>query len=108
MATRGWRMNFLRWLDERAQNQSRQLRDMLSACLISTGKGTVRWAWEKSWLFSVKSMYEHLFSGETNKPNKGIWKSKVPLFKTEGHFSLIGSPTISHGRDYYFSVHLNS
>jgi hypothetical protein len=79
MAARGWRMNFRRWLDKRAQNQSRQPTHMLSACPISTGKDTVRWAWEKSELFSVKSMYEHLFSGETNKPNKGIWKSKVPL-----------------------------
>jgi hypothetical protein len=29
--------------------------------------------------FSTKSMYEHLFSGETDNLNKKLWKSKIPL-----------------------------
>lgn len=38
MSERGWRMNFHRWLNERAQNQLRQLRDMLAACALSNEK----------------------------------------------------------------------
>jgi hypothetical protein len=34
MASRGWVLNFRRWLDERAQNQLRQLRDMLTCCAL--------------------------------------------------------------------------
>jgi hypothetical protein len=43
MAERGWRMNFRRWLDERAQTQLRQLRDMLSTCALSNEKDKVKW-----------------------------------------------------------------
>jgi hypothetical protein len=42
MTERGWRMNFKRWLDERAQNQLRQLRDMLSYCALSNEKDKVK------------------------------------------------------------------
>lgn len=27
----------------------------------------------------MKTIYEHLFSGETDNPNKKLWKSKIPL-----------------------------
>jgi pyridoxine/pyridoxamine 5'-phosphate oxidase len=47
MASRGWILNFRKWLDERAQNQLRQLRDMLVSCALSDGKDTVKWMWEK-------------------------------------------------------------
>jgi hypothetical protein len=79
MAARGWRLQFRRWLDERAQNQLRQLRDLLVVCLLSNEKDIARWSWEKSGTFSVKSMYNHLFSGDPDEPNTKLWKSKIPL-----------------------------
>jgi hypothetical protein len=79
IAERGWRLNFRRWLDERAQNQWRQMRDMLATCALSPQKDLVKWTWEKTRNFSVKSMYDHLCSGDVNEPNKKIWKSKIPL-----------------------------
>jgi hypothetical protein len=79
MAQRGWRMNFRRRLNENQQNQLRQMRDMLSACALSTEKDMVKWIWEKSGTFSVKSMYNHLFSLEGNNPTKKLWKAKVPM-----------------------------
>jgi hypothetical protein len=38
MASKRWNLNFRRWLDERAQNQLRQLRDMLTCCALSNEK----------------------------------------------------------------------
>jgi hypothetical protein len=79
MAQRGWRLTFRRWLNESQQTQLRQLRDMLSACALSNEKDRVKWIWEKSGAFSVKSMYNHLFSLERNNPKKALWKAKVPM-----------------------------
>jgi hypothetical protein len=70
MAERGWRMNFRRWLNERDQKHFSQMRDMLAACALSNEKDRVTWILEKTGNFSVKSMYKHLFSLETSKPNK--------------------------------------
>jgi hypothetical protein len=39
----------------------------------------VKWTWEKFGKFSVKSMYKHLFSLETNNPNKKLWEAKIPM-----------------------------
>jgi hypothetical protein len=79
MTQRGWRMNFRRWLNENQQNQLRQLRDMLAACALSTENDMVKWIWEKSGTFSVKSMYNHLFSLEGSNPKKKLWKAKLPM-----------------------------
>jgi mannosylglycoprotein endo-beta-mannosidase len=78
MAQRGWRMNFRRWLNENQQNQLRQMRDMLSPCALSTEKDIVKWIWEKSGTFSVKSMYNHLFSLEGNNQKRNCGKLKYP------------------------------
>jgi hypothetical protein len=78
MAQRGWRMNFRRRLNENQQNQLRQMRDMLSACALSTEKDMVKWIWEKSGTFSVKSMYNHLFSLEGNNQKRNCGKLKYP------------------------------
>jgi hypothetical protein len=48
MAAGGWGLRFRRWLDERAQNQLRQLRDMLVVCPLSNENDIARWSWEKS------------------------------------------------------------
>jgi hypothetical protein len=72
-------MNFRRWLNESQQNQLRQLRDMLAACALSNEKDLVKWTWEKSGTFSVKSMYTHLFSLDINNPNKKPWEAKIPM-----------------------------
>jgi hypothetical protein len=79
MTERGWRMNFRRWLDERSQSQLKQLRDMLSTCALSNEKDIVKWTWEKSRKFLVKSMYKHLFSWDINKPNKKLCEAKIPM-----------------------------
>jgi hypothetical protein len=79
MARRGWRINFRRWLDERAQSQLRHLRDMLSTCALSNERDVVKSTWEKSGKFSVKSMYKHLFSWDINKPDKKLWEAKLPM-----------------------------
>jgi hypothetical protein len=55
------------------------MRDMLAACALSNEKDRVKWIWEKTGNFSVKSMYKHLFSLQTNKPNKKLWEAKIPM-----------------------------
>jgi mannosylglycoprotein endo-beta-mannosidase len=79
MAQRGWRLTFRRWLNESQQTQLRQLRDMLFTCALSNEKDRVKWVWEKSGAFSVKSMYNHLFRSERNDPKKALWKAKIPM-----------------------------
>lgn len=79
MASRGWVLNFRRWLDERAQNQLRQLRDMLTCCALFDERDLAKWVWEKSGIFSVKSMYAHMFCNDIHNPNHKLWKSKAPL-----------------------------
>jgi len=46
---------------------------------IGTNPDTPKWVWEKSGMFSVKSLYEHMFHTEIYKPNKRLWKAKIPL-----------------------------
>jgi hypothetical protein len=46
MASRGWRMNFRRWLNERAQNQLRQMRDILATCVVSNERDRAICVWE--------------------------------------------------------------
>jgi hypothetical protein len=48
MARRGWRLTFRRWLDENAQNQMRQLRDILASCALGSGRDKPIWNWEKT------------------------------------------------------------
>jgi hypothetical protein len=79
MAQRGWRLSFRRWLDERKQNQLRRLLDMINSFAIGREDDRPKWNWEKSGSFSVKSTYKHLFSDESNEPNKRIWRAKIPL-----------------------------
>jgi hypothetical protein len=52
---------------------------MLSSCALSNEKDKVKWTWEKFGKFSVKSMYKHRFSLETNNTNKRLWEAKIPL-----------------------------
>jgi hypothetical protein len=52
---------------------------MLAACAHSNEKDMVKWTWEKFGKFYVKSMYKHLFSLETNNPNKKLWEAKIPM-----------------------------
>jgi hypothetical protein len=61
LVARGWRLNFQRWLDERAQNQLRQLRDTPSTCALSMEEDTFRWMWDKSGKYSMNSLYSHLY-----------------------------------------------
>lgn len=71
-AERNCQLSFRRWLPEQDQIDLRKLRDMLE-------RDKQKWAWEKSGMFSVSSMYDHLFSNEENFPNTMLWKEKVPL-----------------------------
>jgi hypothetical protein len=75
-AQRGWRLTFRRWLDESAQNQLRQLRDILMSCALGQQKDKPSWAWGKHNTFSVKSMYVHLCVGVLGI--KKNWKAKIP------------------------------
>jgi hypothetical protein len=52
---------------------------MLVSCALSDEKDTAIWIWEKSGIFIVKSMYDHLLCNETYNPNTKLWKSKTPL-----------------------------
>jgi hypothetical protein len=56
MATRGWRLTFRRWPDKNAQNQLRQLRDILTTCRPEKDKPI--WIWGKHKRFYVKTMYK--------------------------------------------------
>jgi hypothetical protein len=42
MAQRGWRLTLRRWLDEIAQNQLRQLRDILMSCALGQQKDKLK------------------------------------------------------------------
>jgi hypothetical protein len=66
-------------LDENAQNQLRQLRDILATCALGSEKDKPIWIWEKNKQFSVKTMYAHLCGADIEKPNKKMWKAKIPL-----------------------------
>jgi hypothetical protein len=79
MAGKRWSFTFRRWLDESAQNQLRQMRDILTSCALSQQKDKPIWIWEAKKKFSVKSMYAHLCSADTEKPSKKLWKAKIPL-----------------------------
>jgi hypothetical protein len=48
VAGRRWRLTFRRWLDEPAQIQLRQLRDILTTCALGEEKDSPIWKWEKS------------------------------------------------------------
>jgi len=52
---------------------------MIRSFPIGTNPDTPKWVWEKSGMFSVKSLYEHMFHTEIYKPNKRLWKAKIPL-----------------------------
>jgi hypothetical protein len=65
MAGKRWRFTFRRWLDESAQNQLRQLRDILTTCALGQQKDKPIWIWEAKRSFSVKSMYAHLCRADT-------------------------------------------
>jgi len=36
------------------------------------------WCWNKSKIFSVKSVYNHMTRGENNENLEHIWKAKIP------------------------------
>jgi hypothetical protein len=79
MAGKRWSFTFRRWLDESAQNQLRQMRNILTSCALGQQKDKSIWIWEAKRKFSVKSMYAHLCSADAEKPNKNLWKAKIPL-----------------------------
>jgi hypothetical protein len=54
MARRGSRLIFRREPDESAQNQLRQLRDILTTCALGHEKDKPIWMWEKHKRFYVK------------------------------------------------------
>jgi hypothetical protein len=78
MAQRGWRMTFRRWLNENQQTQLRHMRDMLSACALSSEKDRVKWIWGKSGTFSVKSMYNHFLVSRGIIQRRNCGKLKYP------------------------------
>jgi hypothetical protein len=79
VAGRGWRLTFRRWLDKPAQNQLRQMRDILTTCALGNEKDKPIWKWEKNRKISVKTMYAHLCRDGAENHNKRIWKAKIPL-----------------------------
>ena len=74
-----WRLYFKRWLSEDLQNQLWDLHNMLFRFKTNDQSDGVIWKWEKSGLFSVKSVYKHLFSNCDGVNNKQLWKAKLPL-----------------------------
>jgi hypothetical protein len=54
MAGKRWRFTFRRWLDESAQNQLRQLREILTTCALGQQKDKPIRIWEAKRSFSVK------------------------------------------------------
>jgi len=38
-----------------------------------------KWLWNKNGIFSVKSIYSHLFVEDPDLPNKKLWRAKIPL-----------------------------
>lgn len=79
MADRNWHLSFRRWLTEELQGDLRRVRDLVFTHRLTNEKDKQKWAWEKSGVFSVKSVYDHLFISEPRFPNKMLWKAKIPL-----------------------------
>jgi hypothetical protein len=79
LAAKGWRLTFRRWLDEHAQMQLRQMRDILTSCALGADKDRPMWIWGNKKTFSVKTMYDYLCRTEVENRNRKIWKAKMPL-----------------------------
>jgi hypothetical protein len=79
MKNRNWCLTFRRWLYEDLQIQLRRLQDIVFRCATHDCKDQVRWDWEKSGIFSVKSTYKHLCKNDLGANFKKIWKAKIPL-----------------------------
>lgn len=74
-----WRLCFKRWLSKDLQNQLRDLCNMLFRYKTNDQFDGAVWKWEKSGLFSVRSVCKHMFKNCEDTDNKYLWKFKVPL-----------------------------
>jgi len=79
MAQKNWQLSFRRWLTEDNQTQLTKLSDLIRSFPMGSIVDTPKWVWEKSGIFSVKSIYEHMFHFEIHKPNKRLRKAKIAL-----------------------------
>ena len=71
-ANNGGRLSFRRWLDENKQGQLRELRDMINRVPRSDFADRPKWAWNKNSLFSVKSVYSHMFANDVDISHQEI------------------------------------
>jgi len=55
------------------------MQDILFRCSTNDNQDKAKWDWEKSGLFSVKSIYKHLCRNEVGMNFKHIKKAKLPL-----------------------------
>jgi len=79
VAWKNWRLSFRRWLDARLQEQWRMLSDLFHSCALNDDEDSPIWRWEKTGLFSVKTIYSHLCSNEVGTHHNDIWNAKIPL-----------------------------
>lgn len=79
MNERRWHLSFRRWLSKDLQEDKRKLNDVLMTVCLAKQKDRAIWGLEGNRRFTVKSVYELLFSSHTRCPNNHIWKSKTPL-----------------------------
>jgi hypothetical protein len=79
MKLKNWRPSFRRWLHEDLQCQLRRLHDIVYRYGINSVNDRAVWEWEKSSIFTVKSIYKHLCSQDFGPNFKMIWKAKIPL-----------------------------
>jgi len=79
MKLKNWRPSFRRWLHEDLQCQYRRLHDIVFRYGTNFDKDRAKWDYEKSGLFSVKSIYKHMFRNSEDVDSKQLWKAKIPL-----------------------------
>jgi hypothetical protein len=79
MCNRNWRLSFRRWLSENLQDQLRDLNNMVFRYKTNSQADGVIWRRGKTAIFSVSSVYNHLFKNWDGNDNKQIWKAKIPL-----------------------------
>lgn len=70
---------FRRWLNEVDRRKLRQIHDILAKVALSDSSNKPKWRWEKTGIFSVRSIYKQLHKNLPDHPHKFMWKSRIPL-----------------------------
>jgi len=75
-----WDLDLNRPLDENEYNEWSDIMELLETVQLQDHPDQVKWVYEKSGIFSTRSMYRLMtFRGVTNRRTKRLWGSRLPL-----------------------------